>query len=254
MKHISFLLLILAIGGFNTANADHHGESTTGQMVTMNLCKLNEDHTAADVIDFQKRWLKWAKSRDISLFNEILSPLITRTPLSESSLDFIELTVTDYAHGGRMWADWTGTEKGKAFAQQWGEIASCAPRIQHLVTKYQDTSALENDTDRIVTFTRCAIRDGVSGDDLRAVHQRGIDRRDDSATNLYWGVMLPRAGGEDGRNVFRHANIYPDMQAYTASVAARSQRQARITDYNRRYASCRLPSVWSSKVLSMQEN
>jgi hypothetical protein len=89
---------------------------------------------------------------------------------------------------------------------------------------------------------------------MRAVHQRALDQRDESATNLYWGVMLPRAGGSDGRNVFRHANIFADFEAYAANLAGMPRRQPRIADYNRRYASCDLPTVWSSEVLSMIEN
>ncbi len=246
--------LICAFAFSNMANADHHEPSVPEQMVTMNICYLNNGHTTSDVVSFQNRWIKWAKNRDINLFNEILSPVISGRQANESGIDFIELTVTDYANGGRMWADWTDTKKGQSFAKEWGEIASCAPRLQHLVTKYQDSDAMANDRERIVTFTRCEIHEGVSGDDLRAVHQRAQERRAETATNLFWGVMLPRAGGTDARNVFRHANVYADIEGYTASLATRSSRQSFIADYNTRYASCKLPTVWSSNVLSMQEN
>jgi hypothetical protein len=205
-------------------------------------------------VSLQNRWIKWAKSKGINLFNELLSPVITSLPPSESSLDFIELTVTDYAQGGRMLADLTGTDEGQSFSQEWGEIASCSMRLQHLVMKYQDMAALAQDRERVVTFTRCEIHEGVTGDDMRAVHQRALDQRDELATNLYWGVMLPRAGGSDGRNVFRHANIFADFEAYAANLAGVPRRQPRIADYNRRYASCDLPTVWSSEVLSMIED
>ena len=254
MKAMLFFALLSACVFITTAKADHHGQNAPGEMVTLNLCTLNEGHTYADVVSFQNRWTKWAKSRGINLFNELLSPLITSMPPSESSLDFIELSVTDYEHGGQMLADWAGTDEGQSFAQEWGEVASCSVRLQHLVMKYQDMAALAEDRDRIVTFTRCEIHEGVTGDDLRAVHQRALDQRDESATNLYWGVMLPRTGGTDGRNVFRHANIFADIEAYTANLAGMPRRQPRITDYNQRYASCDLPTVWSSEVMSMIEN
>jgi len=254
MKAMLFFALLSAFAFITAAKADHHGQNTPGEMVTLNLCTLNDGHTYADVVSLQNRWLKWAKSRGINLFNELLSPVITSMPPGESSLDFIELTVTDYAQGGRMFADWTGTDEGQSFSQEWGEIASCSMRLQHLVMKYQDMAALAQDRERVVTFTRCEIHEGVTGDDMRAVHQRGLDQRDESATNLYWGVLLPRAGGSDGRNVFRHANVFADFEAYAANLAGMQRRQPRIADYNRRYASCDLPTVWSSEVLSMLEN
>ena len=108
--------LMCAFAFSNTTNADHHEPSASGQMVTMNICYLHSGHTTNDVVRFQNRWIKWAKSRDINLFNEILSPMINSRQANESGIDFIELTVTDYANGGRMWADWTGTKKGQAFA------------------------------------------------------------------------------------------------------------------------------------------
>ena len=254
MKPILLLALLSALAFITTAKADHHGQNAPGEMVTLNLCTLNDGHTYADVVSLQNRWIKWAKSKGINLFNELLSPVITSLPPSQSSLDFIELTVTDYAQGGRMFADWTGTDEGQSFSQEWGEIASCSMRLQHLVMKYQDMAALAQDRARVVTFTRCEMHEGVTGDDMRAVHQRALDQRDESATNLYWGVMLPRAGGSDGRNVFRHANIFADFEAYAANLAGMPRRQSRIADYNRRYASCDLPTVWSSEVLSMIEN
>ena len=168
MKPILFLALLSALAFITTAKADHHGQNAPGEMVTLNLCTLNDGHTYADVVSVQNRWIKWAKSRGINLFNELLSPVITSMPPSESSLDFIELTATDYAQGGRMLADWTGTDEGQSFAQEWGEIVSCSMRLQHLVMKYQDMAALAQDRERIVTFTRCEIHEDVTGDDMRA--------------------------------------------------------------------------------------
>jgi hypothetical protein len=75
-------------------------------------------------------------------------------------------------------------------------------RLQHLVMKYQDMAALAQDRERVVTFTRCEIHEGVTGDDMRAVHQRALDQRDELATNLYWGVKwLHFAGHTNSSNL-----------------------------------------------------
>lgn len=251
---IRYFLITLIIFAFvsHAALADDHA-ADPGEMVTLNLCTLNPGNTLADVEKFQNSWIKWAKSRDIDLFNEILTPLMINTS-GTPTLDFIELSVTSYADGGRMWADWNETKKGQKMAQQWSEMANCSARVNHLVTKYQDPDADTNDRSRVVTFTRCEIHDGVTGDDMRAVHQRGIDRRSDTATNMFWGLLLPRAGGDDARNVFRHANVYSDMQSYVAQLATHSQRAQMIRDYNQRYAQCDKPTIWASNVLSLQED
>jgi hypothetical protein len=232
---------------------DAHPGPAAPQVVTMNLCTLNEGNDLSDVVKFQKRWLEWNQSKDISLFNEVLIPVVGRGGPGESNLDFIELSVSSYDMAGRFWGDWNETKKGQAMAEEWGDLADCAIRISDLVMKYQDSAAGRADTERVVSFTRCEIHDGVTGNEMRAAHQRALDARSADATNLAWGLLLPRAGGQDARNVFRHAMVFPDMQAWAAHLAQQAARQPALRDYNHKYARCDQPTIWMSQVLAFEE-
>ena len=72
--------------------------------------------------------------------------------------------------------------------------------------------------------------------------------RSASATNMYWGLLLPAAGGQS--NVFRHLISYQDMTAYTAALAQRGTNEYAVArrEYNRMYAACDGPSVWMGSV------
>lgn len=234
------------------ALADNHGQADGDGLATINLCQINEGHTFADVRELQARWIKRMNKKGISLFNELLTPVMLRSGPNESSIDFIDLSISSYADGGRMWADWHETEEGQDMAAEWNEMASCGARAAHLVMKYANQKALDNDSERVVTFTHCEIHEGVQADDMRMVHQQVLDRRSDSATNIAWGLLLPRAGGDDARNVFRHANVYPDLAAYTQYLSTHSERAPFLRNYRNRYASCDLPTVWMSEVMSRQ--
>ena len=91
MKPILFLALLSALAFITTAKADHHGQNAPGEMVTLNLCTLNDGHTYADVVSLQNRWIKWAKSKGINLFNELLSPVITSLPPSRFHKNGVKL-------------------------------------------------------------------------------------------------------------------------------------------------------------------
>ena len=253
-------MLIRVLFGFLLSTAlsaqvlgDAHSEPAAPQVVTMNLCTLNEGNDLSDVIKFQKRWLEWTQSKGISLFNEVLIPVVGRGGPGESNLDFIELSASSYDMAGRFWGDWNETKKGQAMAEEWSELAACAVRVMSLVTKYQNPEIDLTDKERVVSFTRCEIHDGVTGNEMRAAHQRAVDARADSATDIYWGLLLNQAGGNDARNVFRHAMVFPDMQAWAAHLAQQGARQPALRDYNTKYASCDRPTIWMSQVLAFEQ-
>lgn len=253
MHVLALLGLLLSFALSPAVLADAHPEAEAPQVVTLNICTLKQGNDLSDVIEFQKRWIEWNQSKGISLFNEILTPVVGRVGPGESNIDFLELTASSYAMAGRFWGDWNETKEGQAMAENWGELADCAVRVLRLVTKYQNAEVDLSDTERVVSFTRCEIHDGVTGNEMRAAHQRALDARSDSATNIYWGVMLNQAGGSEARNVFRHGMVFPDMQAWASHLAQQGARAEALRDYNDKYARCDRPTIWMSQVLAFEE-
>ena len=233
--------------------ADAHPQNESPRVATMNLCALNDGNDVSDVIKFQKRWVDWTQSKGISLFNEILTPLVGRAGPGESTIDFLEISVSSYAAAGRFWGDWNETKKGQAMAKEWSDLADCSVRVMELVTKYQDVEAELSDSERVVSFRRCEIHDGVTGNEMRAAHQRVVDARSDSAAYIWWGLLLNRAGGSDANGVFRHATVFPDMQAWASHLSQQGAREEATRDYNHKYARCDQPTIWMSQVLAFED-
>ena len=100
---------------------------------------------------------------------------------------------------------------------------------------------------RVVEFNRCHVHGSAEGL-IKDKHARML-AHSESATN-HWGVMLPAAGGE--RSIFRHLIGYPDMVSYTAALQRRSSKEGMtaLREYNRMYAECDGPSVWTGRVQS----
>ena len=232
------------------ARADHHESQAAAlpenSFAAINLCHLNEGKTMSDVARLNEKWFAWTKSENMEPFSLLLTPFVTASSRANPGYDFIEIITNDYETGGRLWQAALRSKKGLALDEEWREITTCYTRINHLVFKYMDQAALSSTDERIVTFNRCEIREGVTGDQMRAVHQRGLDRRSEQSTNIFWGLLLPAAGGPRGE--FRHMMTYPDFPAYTASLSNSLAGSAFRREYNTHYAQCDGPSVWVARV------
>ena len=224
------------------------GEMPTA-MTQVNLCYLNKGKTMEDVEKFNKTFFDWTRKEGIQLNSLILTPVANAAEALDPTYDFVELLIAPYQTIGRMWDKVATSEEGQAQFTGWAEIATCATRFTHLVHKYSDQSAMAASDNRVVEFNRCHVHESAEGL-IKDKHARMLASRPESATNIYWGVMLPAAGGE--RSVFRHLIGYPDMVSYTAALQRRSSKESMTArqEYSRIYAKCDGPSVWTGRVQS----
>lgn len=218
-------------------------------MTQVNLCYLNEGKTMEDVERFNKTFFDWTREEGIQPNSLILTPVANAAAARNPTYDFVELLIAPYQTIGRMWDKVATSEEGQAQFTGWAEIATCATRFTHLVHKYSDQAAMAATDNRVVEFNRCHVHGSAEGL-IKDKHARMLAARPESATNLYWGVMLPAAGGE--RSIFRHLIGYPDMVSYTAALQRRSSKEGMtaLREYNRMYAECDGPSVWTGRVQS----
>ncbi len=240
---------LIALGAFFTqfALADNHSMNQQPYAMTqVNLCYLNDGKTMQDVAKFNKKFFEWTKREQVNPYSLIMTPLANSSEPMNPTYDFVELLTGSYALIGGMW-DKVNTDEGQELLQGWEKIATCATRFAHLVHKYNDTEATTGTDNRVIEFNRCEVHPEAAGL-IKEKHDRILDDRSPSAKNMYWGVLLPAAGGQS--NVFRHLISYQDMTAYTAALAQRGTNEYAVArrEYNRMYAACDGPSVWMGSV------
>jgi hypothetical protein len=238
---------IALIGAVSISADDHNADQQAASMVHINLCYLNEGKSMQDVADLNEDFFGWLKSNDLDPYSILLTPMATSNSPLEPTYDFIEMMTGSYERVGEMWDLVQSSDKGQSLLSGWSDIATCVTRFAHMVHKYQDSEALANSDNRVVEFNRCEARRERVGK-LRERHDAILEGRDKNSTNMYWGILLPGAGGEYG--VFRHLISYNSMSNYTKALEARntSERWQASRDYNDNYAQCDGPSVWSGVV------
>lgn len=243
------LATFVALGVFLTQFAladDHSMNQQPWSMTQVNLCYLNDGKTMDDVAKFNKKFFEWTKREEVDPYSLIMTPLANSSEPMNPTYDFVELLTGSYALLGGMWEK-VNTDEGQKLLKGWEKIATCATRFTHLVHKYNDTDATTGTDNRVIEFNRCEVHPEAAGL-IKEKHDRILGDRSPSATSMYWGLLLPAAGGES--NAFRHLISYPDMSAYTAALAQRGTSEYRVArrEYNRMYAACDGPSVWMGSV------
>lgn len=242
------LLLVWTCSGASVVLADDHtGQAASSSMTQVNLCYLNEGKTMADVEALNTQFFAWLKEKDLDPYSILITPVANASPPLTPTYEFIEMLTGPYERIGQMWEQIQGTEQGQQIAADWAEIATCGTRLAHLVHKFRDQEVLAGTDTRIVQLTRCEVQPTEPGT-LRKVHDEMLADRSNDATNMYWGLILPGAGGEPG--VFRHMVSFPSMSAYTAAFEQRNAPGAwqRQREYNEKYADCDGASVWAGRV------
>lgn len=242
----SVVLLAFLVPGI-AVSAHHVSNERPNAFTQVNLCNLNDDKSLADVEKFNKKFFDWTRRENIEPYSLILTPVANASEPTAPTYDFVEMLTGSYERMGNMWDKASGSEEGQRLLSGWAEIATCATRFTHLVHKYNDEKATTGTDNRVVEFNRCEVQPHAAGL-IKAKHARMLASRSDRLTNMYWGILLPAAGGEFTE--FRHMLSYPDMASYTAGLAGRvsAEGTAARLEYNRMYAQCDGPSVWSGRV------
>ena len=249
LRLIKSLCFIACLSPAAALSERHVASEMPTAMTQVNLCYLNEGKTMEDVDTFNKTFFDWTRAEGIQPHSLILTPVANAAEALDPTYDFVELLIAPYQTIGGMWDKVATSEEGQAQLTGWAEIATCATRFTHLVHKYTDQAATAATDNRVVEFNRCRVHESAEGL-MKDKHARMLASRPESATNIYWGVMLPAAGGE--RSVFRHLIGYPDMVSYTAALQRRSSKESMTAqqEYSRMYAKCDGPSVWAGRVQS----
>jgi hypothetical protein len=243
LKIITLLLFTLPL----TVHADDHLTTEMPASLTqVNLCYLNDGKTLSDVEKFNEKFFDWTRRENVEPYSLILMPLANASAPKSPTYHFIELLTGPYALIGNMW-DKASSKEGQNLLSGWADIATCATRFAHLMHKYNDTEKTAGTDNRVVEFNRCKVHEGAAGS-IKAKHDSFLASGREGRTNMYWGVMMAAAGGEP--DVFRHLISYPDVTAYTTGLAARATPAGMTAtrEYNRLYAQCDGPSVWTGRV------
>ena len=198
--------------------ADNH-ETFTGGMdpaepmsVQIQLCTLNDGKSMSDYDEVSARYRKWAKKNDAEVALIRQYPFATHDGLvNPYPADFVEFLVTDFENAGTSWDKWMSTKEGQRINAKWQETATCSLKFAAMFTNWADVEAINTDDSRMVTWNWCTRKEGVTHDDLNAVHARVVAEYPDGLGNIGWFTMYPLIGGGVAAGEFAHIVVYPDM-------------------------------------------
>ena len=134
--------------------------------------------------------------------------------------------------------------------EEWQRITDCRVVMNTLLRKYAENTQAEGQQ-RIVEMNWCTKHDSKSWRQMTARHTVRDGKAPGGGHALFWGVILPQAGGRDMPGDFAHVLTYPDMEAYMAKQAWFDLEggAALYSDYTSSYASCTGPNLFAENVL-----
>lgn len=180
--------------------------------VQIQLCTLNDGKSMRDYDAMSARYRKWAKKNDAEVALIRQYPFATHNmPDNPYPADFVEFLVTDFENSGSGWDKWMSTKEGQKLNAEWQDIATCSLKFAAMFTNWADVEAINTDDSRMVTWNWCTRREGVSHDDLNAMHARVVENNPDGLGNIGWFTMYPLIGGASASGEFAHVVVYPDM-------------------------------------------
>ena len=82
-------------------------------------------------------------------------------------------------------------KSGQKLNAEWQKMASCSVKFAAMFTQWADVDAINSDDDRVVTWNWCTRREGVSHDDLNAVHTAFVKESPEGLGNIGWSRFIP---------------------------------------------------------------
>ena len=257
------ILSILSVFLFAyTANAAHH-ETTAGMnlsqfnAVQMQMCTLKPGKTMADYEKMSADYIRWSKKNNAEVMYMRAIPLFASPRnAATSSFDFIEMLASSFQKSGDGWKKWLSTKEGAKLNATWQSIAECRVSINAFAMPYADTEKLATLNERVITFNWCTRHDGVTWDDITAVHQQGVANRPEDSAVISWALMFPGVGVNNPPGEFAHVLSFADTTGLMASLDRLANKEGwrQREQYETNYASCTGQNAYLATVLNRPSN
>lgn len=243
--NISLKLITLALLlNWAPLQADHHAAPTQAVAMESAICQLNPGKSMDDFNDALETFKTWAKNNDYNTLMTVNTPLYIG---GGTDIDILMLEFTNYENMGAGW-DKIG-QTGAEMLTAVDAAASCRRALAHYFP-FHAADGIAEDDDRVLVVNWCTRHEGVSWDDLNAVHRSW---EFDDMTG-YAGMIIPALGIRDGDypGEFGHLRVYKDAAALLAvqnQIANEGGWRPR-EDYFDNYADCAGSNAYLQSVVT----
>jgi len=251
VKLLAVLMFILSLSAVSFAD-DHSGDTPLSPLaLQVNMCELNEGFDEDDLSRLDQRYLAWAEENDVQRTFVRQTPLMFPRALERPT--YFDFHLGTHELTGQVWKKWLRSEDGRKLNAEWQKIATCRVVMTTLFRRYAEGEPQAGDQ-RVVRINWCNKNEGKTWDQLRERHDRAAQSGGPSnGEAVFWGLIVPRVGGQDLPGDFAHVMTFNDMERFMAYQRWFDLEggSASYGDYNSSYATCLGPSIFVEDVIHM---
>tara|TARA_Y100001934_G_C12187803_1_gene694841 strand:+ start:89 stop:859 length:771 start_codon:yes stop_codon:yes gene_type:complete len=251
VKLLAVLMFMLSLSAVSFAD-DHSGDTPLSPLaLQVNMCELNEGFEEDDLSRLDQRYLAWAEENDVQRTFVRQTPLMFPRALERPT--YFDFHLGSHELTGQVWKKWLRSEDGRKLNAEWQKIATCRVVMTTLFRRYAEGEPQAGDQ-RVVRINWCNKNEGKTWDQLRERHDRAAQSGGPSnGEAVFWGLIVPRVGGQDLPGDFAHVMTFNDMERFMAYQRWFDLEggSASYGDYNSSYATCLGPSIFVEDVIHM---
>ncbi len=252
MHHLYLSIITIVLLMAQPASAAHHEEydginlSVRGGM-QYEVCQLRPGKTLEDA----DKQVKSAAAEFAQLKLELgiinFTPFYDHADSNMQTADYITMVYGSIPAFADGWDQWEKSSRAAKVMKTRTEVGDCHFKFNHVLYKYMDVPALENNARRVIQTEWCTPKPGVTTAQLKAKHDSWLAASKENLNTIGWAIILPKLGQSSRKDSYMHFFIYDSISSLMKDQEwmANGGGSAGTQDYYNSYADCDGPAVWT---------